>query len=216
MNKTLCFIIESTKIYLEKVLVDYMGVPIFFLCRNSKQYYLALCTNIDELQYFVTKITPQQIFDLLNGSIAMREVILQQPEYWEIISNENPENDIVYKHPMEDIDRDLLPQENTVYEILTPDIKEYAKKFDRIFDESYFSWENQKDIYSQSTLFPSSSSNCTQKHDTELTWKDSFIDLGPYSFNKYYPVSASFTFQSSAAKYHEWSMNNNTNNTCAA
>ncbi len=30
MDRTLCFIIEDQNIYLEQVLVEYMGVPIFF------------------------------------------------------------------------------------------------------------------------------------------------------------------------------------------
>ena len=57
MNTELCFYIEKKDIYLEQILVDYMNVPIFFLCKDDKQYYLALCSNMDELNYIVVQIS---------------------------------------------------------------------------------------------------------------------------------------------------------------
>ena len=36
MNKKLCFNIENQYLYLEQVLVDYMDIPIFFLCKDKK------------------------------------------------------------------------------------------------------------------------------------------------------------------------------------
>ena len=39
MKKELCFVIDSVKVYLEQVLVDYIDVPIFFLCKGNEQYY---------------------------------------------------------------------------------------------------------------------------------------------------------------------------------
>ena len=68
MDRTLCFIIEDQNIYLEQVLVEYMGVPIFFVCHDEKQRYLALCVDVDELQYFVTMIAPRDMFDLLHAT----------------------------------------------------------------------------------------------------------------------------------------------------
>lgn len=44
VNKELCFIIENVKLYLEQVLVDYDGFPVFFLCRGENQYYAVLST----------------------------------------------------------------------------------------------------------------------------------------------------------------------------
>ena len=41
MKKELCFIIDGQELYLEKVLVDYMEVPIFFLCKAGEKYYIA-------------------------------------------------------------------------------------------------------------------------------------------------------------------------------
>lgn len=51
MNKELCFILDNKNIYLDHILVDYEYVPIFFLCKDDEcQYYLALCTDIENYQ----------------------------------------------------------------------------------------------------------------------------------------------------------------------
>ena len=53
VNSKLCFRIENIELYLEQVLVDYMDIPIFFLCKGVGEYYLVLCTNINELNYII-------------------------------------------------------------------------------------------------------------------------------------------------------------------
>ena len=88
MNTELFFYIEKKDIYLEQILVDYMNVPIFFLCKDDKQYYLALCSNMDELNYIVVQISLTDTYNLLHGKIAMRDVFLKQEEYWEIFSGD--------------------------------------------------------------------------------------------------------------------------------
>ena len=69
MSRELCFNIENQDLYLEQVLVDYMDIPIFFLCKNKKQYYIALCTDIDELRYIVTKLSLSEVYNLLHGKV---------------------------------------------------------------------------------------------------------------------------------------------------
>ena len=133
MDRTLCFIIEDQNIYLEQVLVEYMGVPIFFVCHDEKQRYLALCVDVDELQYFVTMIAPRDMFDLLHGNVPMRNVILKQNKFWKVISGEEPVDDVVVECSIDDIDCNVLPQENAFFEILTKDIAEYVKNLMSIF-----------------------------------------------------------------------------------
>ena len=84
MDKELCFNIEKINLYLEQVLVDYMDIPIFFLCSGGKQYYLALCTDIDELNYIVVRLPLIDVYNLLHGKISMRDAILKQNEYWDL------------------------------------------------------------------------------------------------------------------------------------
>lgn len=119
MSKELCFNIENENLYLEQVLVDYMDIPIFFLCKGKKEYYIVLCTNIDEFSYVVTKISLLDTYNLLHGKILMRDVILKQKEYWEIISGEEIELDLVTKCAMCNLELSVLPEENAFFKVLT-------------------------------------------------------------------------------------------------
>lgn len=130
MCKELCFNIEGVNIYLEQVLVDYVNVPIFFLCSGEKQYYLALCTDIEELNYIVVKLSLEDTYNLLHGNITMRKAILKQPEYWDIVSGEEISLDTVEKKNINTIKMDLLPEEGACFEILTNQIKKFVQNFD--------------------------------------------------------------------------------------
>lgn len=130
MNKKLCFNIENQYLYLEQVLVDYMGIPIFFLCKDKKQYYIALCTNIDKLSYIVTKLSLSDVYNLLHGKIPMRDVFLKQQEYWEIVSGDEVCMDMVTKKKIDALEQSLLPEADACFKILTKQIKLYVQEVD--------------------------------------------------------------------------------------
>lgn len=130
MNKKLCFNIENQYLYLEQVLVDYMGIPIFFLCKDKKQYYIALCTNIDKLSYIVTKLSLSDVYNLLHGKIPMRDVFLKQQEYWEIVSGDEVCIDMVTKKKIDALEQSLLPEADAYFKILTKQIKLYVQEVD--------------------------------------------------------------------------------------
>ena len=130
MDNLVCFIIESQILYLDQVLVEYNGVPIFFICKSKDERYLCLCSDIDELKYYVIRISAKDIFNLLHGKTSMRNTFLSQKAYWEIESGEDPTQDAVLKKSIEEINQKLLPDENAYYEILSPEIAEYVKNFD--------------------------------------------------------------------------------------
>ncbi len=132
-KKELCFIVENKELYLEHVLVDYMDIPVFFLCKEKEQYYLALCTDIEELYYIVVKLSLGDVYDLLHGEKTMRDIILKQKEFWEICSEDDIASDKVKKCDMVAIDQSLLPEANAEFEILTKDMEQYVKKFDQKF-----------------------------------------------------------------------------------
>lgn len=139
MNKELCFKIENINLYLEQVLVDYIDIPIFFLCKSGKQYYISLCTNIDELNYIVVKLSMLDTHNLLHGKIAMRDVILKQTEFWNINSGEEIHSDKITKMEINSIDKNVLPEENACFEILTDKIKNFVQEFDSEFlKKEYF------------------------------------------------------------------------------
>lgn len=133
MEKELCFYIEGNKLYLEQVLVDYNDIPIFFVCKDDNTYYVALCSDIEELSYIVVKLSEVELFNLLHGKLSMREAFTIQQKYWEVKSGEEIEADTVICRPIEEIDCSVLPQEGACFEILTDEVSAYVKKFDNIF-----------------------------------------------------------------------------------
>lgn len=145
MDKELCFNIEKINLYLEQVLVDYMDIPIFFLCSGGKQYYLALCTDIDELNYIVVRLPLIDVYNLLHGKISMRDAILKQNEYWDIVSGEDISLDVVVKKNIDAIETALLPETEACFKILTKQIQLFVQKFDgEFFANKYFSESDKK------------------------------------------------------------------------
>lgn len=203
MDRTLCFIIEDQNIYLEQVLVEYMGVPIFFVCHDEKQRYLALCVDVDELQYFVTMIAPRDMFDLLHGNVPMRNVILKQNKFWKVISGEEPVDDVVVECSIDDIDCNVLPQENAFFEILTKDIAEYVKKFDADF------WSEEYDTTLCAQINKSDYLS-TYKYVAVTKYEDSEVLVQEESS----AILNSLIKRSLISKGHEWLTSEN--NACAA
>lgn len=130
MNSELCFRIENIELYLEQVLVDYMDIPIFFLCKGEGNYYLVLCTDIDGLNYIIVKLSMSDVYELLRGGESIRNTVLKQEEYWNVISGEEISLDKVGKLSISELDVSLLPKEDVYFEIVTEKLKNYVKKFD--------------------------------------------------------------------------------------
>lgn len=140
MNKELCFLIDSKNIYLEQILVDYMNVPIFFLCSDENEYYVALCTDMDEFSYIVVKVSLMDVVSLLHGNLPMRDIILKQEFYWDIESGEEINSDIVIKRTMKEINFEVLPEANACFKILTEEVRTFVQKFDaNFYATKYFS-----------------------------------------------------------------------------
>lgn len=130
MNSNLCFRIEGIELYLEQVLVDHMGIPIFFLCKGEGDYYLVLCTDIDELNYIIVKLSMNDVYELLHGGESIRNAILKQEEYWNVISGEEISLDKIEKLSILELDVSLLPKENVYFEVVSAKLENYVKKFD--------------------------------------------------------------------------------------
>lgn len=139
MDKELCFKIENKNLYLEQVLVDYKDIPIFFLCREGIQYYAALCTDIDGLRYIVVKLPLLDVYNLVHGKIPMRDIILKQREYWDVVSGDEISLDTVTKKSIDTLEKALLPEENACFKILTKPMQLFVQKFDcELLDREYF------------------------------------------------------------------------------
>lgn len=130
MNSNLCFRIEGIELYLEQVLVDYMDIPIFFLCKGESNYYLVLCTDIDELNYIIVKLSMNDVYEMLHGEGAIRNTILKQNEYWNVITGKEISLDEVKRLSISELDVSLLPKEDVYFEIVSTKLENYVKKFD--------------------------------------------------------------------------------------
>lgn len=130
MNSNLCFRIEGIELYLEQVLVDYMDIPIFFLCKGESNHYLVLCTDIDELNYIIVRLSMNDLYELLHGGGSIRNTILKQNEYWNVISGREIPLDEIERLSISELDVGLLPKENVYFEIVSTKLENYVKKFD--------------------------------------------------------------------------------------
>lgn len=130
MNSNLCFRIEGIELYLEQVLVDYMDIPIFFLCKDEGSYYLVLCTDVDELNYIIVRLSMNDIYGLLHGEESIYNTILKQNEYWNVISGREIPLDEVKRLSISELDVGLLPKEDVYFEIVSTKLENYVKKFD--------------------------------------------------------------------------------------
>lgn len=119
MGQELCFCIEDNNLYLEQVLVDYMEVPIFFLCKDETEYYIALCIDFECFNYIVCNVSIVDVFNLLHGKLPMRDIVQKQNDFWEIISGEDISKDFVVKKNISQLDYNVLPEKGACFEILT-------------------------------------------------------------------------------------------------
>ena len=144
MNKEKCFIIDEKILYVEKVLVDFENIPIFFLCKSYDDYYVVLCVDFDNYNYIIVEASLIDIYNLLHGNIPMRDVILKQDYYWKIISGEDLLSDTIERHPMKCIDTSLLPEENARFQVFDSETRKYISEFDKNFFNSKFFTETDK------------------------------------------------------------------------
>ena len=132
MDKELCFRIDNDDLSLDQVLVDYDGIPIFFLCKGKEKNYLSLCVDCENYNYIVVEVSLVDIYDLLHENISMREIILKQNKYWMVFSGIDISEDRVEIKKMEDIDQSCLPKEGACYKVLTKPIRQYAECIDKM------------------------------------------------------------------------------------
>ena len=133
MSANKCFYIEGKYLYLEQTLVEYNGIPIYFLCRSDKRYYTVLCIDIDELTYVVVRTAAGDVYNLLHGMLPMRNVILKEDHYWQVISAEDMLQDDVRYLAMDELDHSLLPEAGACFEVLSDEVRTFVEKFDSEF-----------------------------------------------------------------------------------
>lgn len=142
MNKEICFKIDSVELFLEQVLVEYNQIPVYFICLDERQtYYIVLCVDIDEEKYIIVKSEIERLIKLLSGKITMRDIMLLEKKYWEIIAGEDVDNDNCMQIDMEKINKEDLPYENSYFKLSTKAHKKYFTKLENIVMEDYNRWQ---------------------------------------------------------------------------
>ncbi len=129
MNKELCFIIDNNELYLDKVLVSFNDIPIFFICRdNDRQLYLVLCSDLDQMEYIVVKQSVRSIWQMLIQKISMREALLDCETFWFIKSENSIKDDVVELLTNDKMDLDVLPIEGAMYEKISEEDSHYIEQ----------------------------------------------------------------------------------------
>lgn len=146
MGKELCFCIEGKELYLEQILVDYENIPIFFLCKNNSQYYVALCTDIEIPHYIVVMTESLKVYHLLHGKCPMRDIFLKSGEYWDVVSGDDISMDTIAKRPIMELDVSVLPEEGACFEILTEEMQFFVQNFDDVFLQTGFVIQEEQEI----------------------------------------------------------------------
>lgn len=139
MSKELCFILNEKELFLDQVLVEYNDIPVFFVCKSFDEYYVVLCTDIDNLEYIIVHSSLNEIWGMLHQKINMREIFLTKSTFWKVISGQTLDQDKITLNAIQSIDLETLPLENALYQILTPSVRKYCSNIEnKVFEENNF------------------------------------------------------------------------------
>ena len=137
MNKQLCFRIEQQDLFLEKILVLFNDIPLFFICRNeNNQRFLALCTELERLDYLVVSTSLSNIRNMLNQKCTMRNAILEGIRFWCVVSGDTVEDDLCETIEKSKIDLSILPQEGAFYRAIFQEDNNYINEIENEYLES--------------------------------------------------------------------------------
>ena len=129
MDKQICFLINDESLFLDKVLVAFNDTPIFFVCcDNNSCYYLALCTDIENLEYIVVKASLEMIYRVLTQKIEMREPFTAASCFWEVKAGTSIQEDEVRLLDGKNIDLEVLPYPGAVYETINKSDEAYVEQ----------------------------------------------------------------------------------------
>lgn len=142
MNNEICFKIDSRELFLEQVLVEYNKIPVYFVCKdNNEMYYVALCVDIDDEKYIVVETEIERLVNLFRKKITMRDIILAEEMYWEIIAGDDLSDDMSTQFNIEQINKENLPYSNSYFMILSTEHQEYFELLKNITISNDTDWK---------------------------------------------------------------------------
>lgn len=117
MDKEICFFINNNTLFLDKVLVSFNDIPIFFVCcDSSNDYYIVLCTNVENLEYIIVKSSLHALYQMLSKKIEMRALFTDASHFWNVKAGDTWESDEVQYLEREQMVTADLPYPNAYYE----------------------------------------------------------------------------------------------------
>lgn len=138
----MCFKIDSKELFLEQVLVEYHKTPVYFVCKdNNEVYHVVLCVDIDDEKYIVVETEIERLVNLFRKKITMRDIILTELKYWEIIAGDNLSDDICTQLDIEQINMDDLPYNNSYFIVLSKEHQEYFEYLKDVIMSNDTEWE---------------------------------------------------------------------------
>lgn len=171
MKKIKCFAINGIELFLEVVLIEYDSIPMLFLCKANKEYYLVLCTDTENLSYIIINPKVEDIIKMLEGKMAMKDIFSAQEHFWDVESGEEISDDNVTLKKITEIDETVLPFEGEVYEIISDEVREYLMKLKkRNYQESYDYTPYSEQLFcgKQSGMFLTKDYQSVVKFDFEI------------------------------------------------
>lgn len=126
-DRTLCFIINDKNICLDCVLIEFNAIPMLFICKDNKDYYLCLCYDLEELNYYVVKCEAVSLRKMVQGKIPMVDLFVHSEQLWDVHSAEDIEKDEVVRISAQELDESVLPYHGACYEIVDEDVSEYVR-----------------------------------------------------------------------------------------
>lgn len=156
MSNIKYFDIDGKALFLDKTLIDFNMLPVFFVCKDDNDsYYICLCTDFDEFYYIVVESSIDEIYRMLDGKITMRDVFLKKDYFYNIQSYNDLEYNEVKKMDIVCIDKDELPYEGEYYEILSQSDQEYKEKIRRLLESKDFGFKKYSgDFYTANADTP--------------------------------------------------------------
>ena len=134
MNKEICFFIDGNALFLDKVLVSFNDAPIFFVCcDDSQNYYIALCINMETLEYIIVQCSLQMLYQMLVKKIEMREPFVAANHFWKVTAGASVEEDEVCCLQKASMDLSVLPYQHAFYDAKNKEDVDYVEQIESIY-----------------------------------------------------------------------------------
>lgn len=120
---------EFSNLYLEKVLFEYEGEPIIFVCSNENTKFICNCYEFRyELKWILCETSDNILLDVINQEMTLRDTFLiNNKKKFEIIIDER-DNTIINDISDTEIDENILPTDNVLLRVNTPDLDAYVSQ----------------------------------------------------------------------------------------